>query len=234
MRDDGSARRGGRSRRPRRFPWQMAYLGAATLGFSILLSPLPHGMWSTWRNYALPPERHTLGEICRLIPEDAAVCVQNNLGPHLSQRHDVAAFPKRLDTAEYALFHLRYVGGPDAGLFVRTSPRFLFQMPTGSLATAVRSMVRSPRWRLIAQKDGFYLFTRGPGPGATPRAVTEQLESDVASLEQAYRRAAGGRLPWARYLVGGFTWQDLRQAAGLPPGVEGASTAGEGRVAGAE
>jgi uncharacterized membrane protein len=193
---------------PRRFPWQLVYLSGATLVLSILLSPLPYSFASSWQNYVLPPERHSLEEITRTIPADAAVCVQNNLGPHLSQRRDIAVFPKRYNSADYALFHLRYVGGPDAGLFIRTSPD-LYTMSLGHLTSVIKRMVLSQEWELVTQKEGFYLFAHHAPNSKNHEYALKQVDADSELLERSYREASRHRWSWSRYLVSSFTWGQL-------------------------
>ena len=195
-------------RNPGRLPWQLVYLGGATLVLSILLSPLPYGISSSWQNYALPRERHTLEEITREIPADAAVCVQNNLGPHLSQRADIAAFPRRCKNAEYALFHLRHVGGPDAGLFVRPSAD-LYILPPQYLVSTVKGMVLSRDWELVKQKDGFYLFRHYAPNHADHGQALRQVDADSNFFERSYREASRHRWLWSRYLTGSLTWDYL-------------------------
>ncbi len=193
---------------PRRFPWQLVYLGGATLVLSIILSPLPYSISSTWQNYALPPERHTLREIRQIIPVDASVCVQNNLGPHLSQRRDIAVFPRRCNEADYALFHLRYVGGPDSGLFVRSSS-LLFTMSPQYMTWVVKSMVLSQDRDLIIRKDGFYLFAHHAPDRKNYEYTLRQVDADSKLLESTYREASHFRWSWSRYLTDRLTWDQL-------------------------
>ena len=203
----------------RRFPWPLAYLSGATVIFSLLLSPLPHGLGSTWQKCALLAERESLRKIADLIPREASVSVQNNLGAHLSQRRDVAAFPRRLETADYVLLHLRYLGGPDAGLFVRTSPEVLFGLTTHQLARAATALAQSPDWGLVACDQGFYLFSRNrggrrpTGPPAFAREKAQELvAADARQLEEACALASRHRMWWSHYLVDAYTWRELGRA----------------------
>jgi uncharacterized membrane protein len=191
-----------------RFPWQLVYLGSATLVFSIILSPLPYSISSSWQNYALPPERQTLQEVRKRIPPDASVCVQNNLGAHLSQRTDIAVFPRRCDEADYALFHLRSVGGPDSGLFVRSSS-LLYTMLPEHITAIVQGMVLSDDWRLIMQKDGFYLFARNAPDYKNYEQILLQVKEDSNLFKRSYREAAQSRWSWSWYLTGAYTWDQL-------------------------
>ena len=183
-----------------------SYLGAVTVLLSLILSPLPHGIGSTWANYALLAERHTLADLRELIPDDASLSVQNNLGAHLSQWRDVASFPRRVQTARYVLLHLRYVGGPDSGLFVRTSPEVMFQMPVPRLRRLVEFLVLLPEWGLVAWKDGFYLFERGAPSVVAEEEALQWVSMDFLLLEESLHDARRHRLPLSRYLVGRYGW----------------------------
>jgi hypothetical protein len=195
---------------PARTPWSLIYLGGMTVAMSLTLSPLPYGMWSGWKNYELPPTRLGLQKMMSIIPKDAAISVQNNLGPHLSHRREIAAFPRRLDKAAYALFHLRYIGGPDSGLFVRTTPYGLFQLTYGQLGSLVWAMARHPDWGLIAYEDGFYLFARGARSSTSAELIRQSLESDYDILVRSYRMASQARSRLSPYLVGPVSWEDVR------------------------
>lgn len=189
-------------------PLPLLYLGTVTCVLSLILSPLPYSISSSWENYSLPPERNTLQEIKHIIPSEASLCVQNNLGPHLSQRRDIASFPRRCDLAEYALFHLRYVGGPDSGLFIRTSP-VLFGVPPGVLYSGMKDMILSGDWEVISQKDGFSLLQHRPSGNMNKKELLLRAEAEFKILENSYREASNHRLKWARYLTGIFSWEQI-------------------------
>jgi uncharacterized membrane protein len=197
--------------RPRLFPWQLAYLGSVTLMFSVIFSPLPYSFSASWQNYALPPERRTLKDIHRIIPPYASLCVQNNLGAHLSQRSDISVFPRRCSMADYALFHLQYVGGPDSGLFVRSSS-LLYTISSRHLVSTIRDMVLSHDWKLIMQKDGFYLFARKNTNHINQDLILQQLDADAELFDSSYREAARSRWSWSWYLTGSYTWDQFVQS----------------------
>ena len=194
----------------KKLPLPLLYLGAVTCVLSIVLSPLPYSISSSWENYSLPPERNTVQEIKRIIPAEASVCVQNNLGPHLSQRRDIASFPRRCDIAEYALFHLRFVGGPDSGLFIRTSS-VLFGIPPGGLSSGMKKMILSGDWEIVLQKDGFYLFRRCPSENENMdmNELLIRADADSKILDNSYREASSHRFKWAVYLTGTLSWKQI-------------------------
>ncbi len=155
------------------------------------------------------PERHTLKEAARLIPEDAELCVQNNLGPHLSQRRAIRTYPSRCDKAkaQYIFLHLRYGGGPYSGLFPRSQDAMTFQMPVNQLLGDALQLIRSREWGLIFQKDGFYVFARGAAAKVDPQTTFKKFQEDAKKMENDYKIAKTHYLPWAGYATGSYSWE---------------------------
>jgi uncharacterized membrane protein len=187
------------------FSYHLLYLGIVTVVLSVLLSPLPHGIFSSWDNYAFNGGTETLAYVIRVIPEDASVCVQNNLGPHLSQRHDIASYPRRCDNAEYALFHLRYVGGPDTGLFVQSS-QLLFTMSPYKISSVVYGMLLSDTWGLVYQKDGFYLFRRGAESVTDTKDALIQFRQDYEIFMKGHYQSSRHWKPFSYFLINKVAW----------------------------
>jgi hypothetical protein len=194
---------------PGRVPGPVAYLAVATALATLLLSPLPYGALARWKHFAAGDSWQTLQEVRARVPGDAALTVQNNLGPHFSQRHDVASYPRRLASADYALFHLRYQGGPRTGLFAQTHPNLLFGGSADRLHDGVQALIDDPDWALIFAKDGFFLFRRGGAPAMSGEDARAHLEADYRTLVRQCRQAARWKQPWTRFLVGRFAWHDL-------------------------
>lgn len=193
--------------KPGVFPAELAYLGTASVIFSLLFSPAPHGMGAWRENYQLPAERKTLEEAVRLIPEKAEVCAQNNLGPHLSQRPLIRTYPSRcqIEKTEYVLVQLRYHGGPDSGFFVRTHDLFMFQMPVEAYISRVERLILSAEWGLLFQKDGFYLFARQNSPAPKSEAALAKFREDADVMKSAYSSAKKHYIKWAGYLTGRYS-----------------------------
>lgn len=204
----GSTGGGGRLRR-----WPLVYLGAATLVFSLFFSPLPHGLWASWSNYPSGRHHQTLAELvdeAGIASPEIPLSVQNNLGPHVSQRWDVAAFPRAMSRAEAVILHLRYTGGPASGLFVRGQPNFAYYpMTPQTLVASAKNVAKAPSWSLVAHRDGFYVFRKSK-EGRIPSAETIQLiEKDGIRLQREWQEAARARSPLAPYVVDEFSWEDL-------------------------
>lgn len=188
------------------FRWQLAYLGTVTVVLSLIFSPTPYGMGASWDNYAPVTERKTLNEILRIVPENAEICVQNNIGPQLSQRPFVWSYPHRCEMkkAKYMLFYLRYTSGRNSGFFVRTLDLIIFQISLKELLAGVEWLIRIPGWRLVVQKDGFYLFGRGASSALEQEEALRKFREDADIMEKAYKAANQYYIPWSGYLTGGY------------------------------
>lgn len=186
----------------KRRPWQLLYLAAATAVLSLLFSPLPHGWFASWSDFAPIESRRLLTEIAGSIPENAELCVQNNLGPHLSQRKHVYSLSRCRPDAEYFLFWLEYTLGPDRGLFVRTSPNFLHEVEVRE--QTIHRLLATETWGMLYQGSGFYLFGRDIA-GTEDRLVTRQrVQSDLTKDAHDRRQADSGRIWWSPAVAGAW------------------------------
>jgi uncharacterized membrane protein len=188
------------ARLPGRRPWQLIYLGGATLVLSVILTPLPYGSFIHPGNYAPVPAAKLLPEIAKLIPDDGRLCIQNNLGPHFLDRRDITCQDNRCEGADYHLYHLRYVGGPDAGLFARTSVTLFGR--TERLTRRFNKILSSPEWGLVYQKEGFYLFKKGEEGIVSQQEARQRFRKDWSIFLKQYAEARKHRTPLMRYLVG--------------------------------
>lgn len=152
--------------------WKKSWLGLTTkqLALIILLvaminswwySPLPFSRTGLWREYQLTLAASQLESVQSLIPEDASLTVQNNLGPHFVNRRDLVRFPYRIDSSEYILIFLEEPYG-----VVRDRPRqrnfvHLSQLFPQQYYDYGASLFASDQLGLIYAQDGYYLFERG-------------------------------------------------------------------------
>jgi hypothetical protein len=180
-------------------------LAGATAVFTLAFSPLPYGLGSGWANYSTQPGEAVLDKAANEIPTLASVCAQNNLGAHLSQRPAIHVPPLACLTAQYAIFHLREVGGPDSGLFVRTNPEYLMGLAEGNpplpmAFTVTRTLLLLPDWNLLAQGDGVYLFSRDAPRRVSLDAGVRAYNEDVGRFIASSRENAQSRWRIARWL----------------------------------
>lgn len=85
---------------------------------SVLLSPAPYSIVSSWEEFQVSPHAKRLNGVKKLIPDSASLSVQNNLGAHFSERLFVYTFPFRANSADYVL-----IDAHDPNPIVRFSPR---------------------------------------------------------------------------------------------------------------
>jgi hypothetical protein len=183
------------------------WLGAATATFSLLFSPLPYGCFAGWANHDRSRRDRLLEEVAAAVPRTAPVSAQNNLGAHLAERARITAFPLTYRSADYLVFYLRHVGGPDRGFFVRSDFEILAGLPAATLLDRVETLMRSPGWALLIQRDGFYLFHRQPRGTQAPDWTV--FAEDRRLLQAQVEEAKVHRSRWARLAVGLVTWRDL-------------------------
>lgn len=200
-------------KKPEKFPGVLIYLGAATFIFSLLFSPAPYGMGAWRENYKPYAEHRALTEALSMIPQDAEVCVQNNLGPHLSQRPWIRTYPTRcrLEDTKYLLVHLRYNGGPHSGFFTRTLDFFIYQSFLGPYLDGIEKIMNSPDWKLIFRKDGFYLFSRENSAAPKSAEAFSEFKKDAGIMKESYERSRKYYIPWAGYLTGDYSYEVFKR-----------------------
>ena len=186
--------------------WSLAWLAGATAVLGMLLSPLPYAAGSSWANYATEPGEQVLAAAARELPPGASLCAQNNLGAHFSQRRALHVPPLYCLTSQYAIFHLRDVGGPDSGLFVRSDPAYLMGLvegtPPAPMAFQVtRALLLDPEWKLALQQDGLYLFSRDGDRKVSIAEGVRAYGEDLNRYLATARENEQARLPWARLLM---------------------------------
>jgi len=106
------------------------------------------------------PSEHAqkMNEIKKIIPADASLSVQHNLGPHFSQRKEIFRFPIARDEAEYILL--------DESNPFSANPRQLFgfeyalQMKPLEWQNDIEELKKSEKYDLIYDQDEYLLFRR--------------------------------------------------------------------------
>jgi len=197
----------------------LKWLFAASLIFAVVLSPLPFSLHAGVDNFkVVEPGITALRELTAVIPAADTLSIQNNLGPHLSQRPDIATFPRRIDEADWVVFDLHYRGGPCSGLFVRTTPRFMLGMDIDRLERAIRALMAAPDWYVVSVNQGLYLFSRGSTASLPDEQILALLAKDMAALRGEYRLALEHLSPVAGLTVGRLSWADFLAGEFLQPG----------------
>lgn len=127
-----------------------------------------------------------LGErIAADIPPSASVSAQSTLAPHVSQRQDVYQFPSGDQAADYVF------------LDVTTGNYYPFTSPADYVA-AVKQVIGSGEYAIVAADDGYLLLRRGAG--ASPPNLS--AESAFASFARTSWPAPGAHAVKADFAGG--------------------------------
>ena len=106
------------------------------------------------------PSSHAKGlsEVKKVIPPDASISVQHNLGPHFSERKEIYRFPLGIDKAEYILLDTvdPYADNPRQ-LFLF---EYALQMGIPEWKNSIEELKKSDKYDLVYDKDGYLLFKR--------------------------------------------------------------------------
>ena len=129
---------------------------------STLLASVLYGLTPLSTKYALsdfmPTSQHAKAiiEVKKIIPRDASLSVQHNLGPHLSERKEVYRFPLKKDEVEYIL-----VDQVDP---YRNNKKQIFQfgyalqMNLKEWREKIDELKKSPDFEIVYENDGYILF----------------------------------------------------------------------------
>jgi uncharacterized membrane protein len=178
-----------------RRPWPLYALAGATAVLSFLLSPLPYSAIASLRDYA-GGDAAALARVSRLVPDDAALTVQNDLGAHLATRRQVAAFPRGLDRADHVLVYLGARPPADHPWFAATDPRILGNGQEPGRVAAAAARLLDMGWTAVAAEDHFYLLGRGTTGGVDPAEVRRRIANDARALAALPRPARDGIYGW--------------------------------------
>lgn len=110
----------------------------------LLIGPLPGQGGFVAANYRMGPREQAMAHLVALVPPDASVAVDNQMGAHLTERRWVTHFFTGYAQAQVLLFDLRE------------------QSPTEAKRLhAIAAIEHDPGWRLVAREDDIVLYERG-------------------------------------------------------------------------
>ena len=134
----------------------LGLLLGASLGAYLAYDPGPLGGRFQPEQFVVGPHVEAGREVLGLIPPGAAVSAQSDLVPHLANREHIYTFPN-IFGADYIVVDTRGSPWPFKPEEFR---RFLDRID------------RNPAWRLVAARDGYRVYRRGPalvsGPELSP------------------------------------------------------------------
>lgn len=128
--------------------------------FSFWTSPVPFSKVSSWQEFQPDPRWNEINYIKTLIPEEASLAVQNNLGPHFVNREAIVRFPYRSSTSDYVL-----VDVTDPYPVLRDKPRqrnfiHITQLYPQDYYDSVIQVLEDTNYGVVYAGDGFLLFQR--------------------------------------------------------------------------
>lgn len=167
---------------------------------SIVFSPLPYSLSTSISHFYVNNHLDKVKDLMELVPSEAPLCVQNNLGPHFSQRHYIHSFNGDCN-AKYAVFYLKYVAGPNVGVSAKTLPEMLIGRDPKELAEEIMQLLEKPEWGVIAMNEGVYIFEKNSDrKSEDPGMVRRWVKRDIEKFHQASEEAQKAFWPISKYL----------------------------------
>ncbi|MFH1598390.1 MAG: DUF2079 domain-containing protein [Patescibacteria group bacterium] len=153
----------------------LAAIVVASLTINYIFSLTP---WTA--RYSLEDFRPTahakkISEIKELIPDEASLSIQHNLGSHFTQRRNIFRFPLSYNEAEYVLLDYTdpYYNNREQIFHFDYS----LQMPRNIWFDLTVELINSPDYGVIFFEDGFLLFQKGAA-----RNLNDQAHSDIFEI----------------------------------------------------
>jgi uncharacterized membrane protein len=108
------------------------------------------------------PDAHARGitEVKKIIPAEAELSVQNNLGPHFSERAEIYRFPLRKEKADYVILDTTNPYREGAGHFAQLD--YALQIKLDDWQKYIDELMESQQHDLIYQDDGYLVFKKKP------------------------------------------------------------------------
>ena len=123
---------------------------------------LPLSSLADKRDYTITDHHRRIDRFRTLVPPGASLSVQADLACFFTNRHRLYRFPHRMGDADYVLVDLTepYAHRAEQRLFWL---EYSFQVKAATYCAAVRRMLDDPAAALIADEDGYLLFSRAGG-----------------------------------------------------------------------
>jgi uncharacterized membrane protein len=126
-------------------PWLAGALLVTVCGSAWLVGPLPGERGFTASSYTMGPRERAMSRLAALVPPNATLAVDNQLGAHLTERRWVTHFFTGYERAQALLFDLREHSPTEA-----------------KRLRAVAAIEHDPTWRLVARDQGIVLYLHRP------------------------------------------------------------------------
>lgn len=125
-------------------------------------------------DFAVTDHAAKIGEIKAIIPEEASLSVQHNLGPHFTHRRNIYRFPLALHQAEYVLldFTNPYRNNPDQ--FFKFD--YAIQLSKDRWVNLTTDVFNNPEYGVRYFEDGYLIFQRGYGRELNDQVFAEWIK----------------------------------------------------------
>jgi len=147
---------------------------------SYLYSVTPLSARYSWRDYQPSANARLLPEIKALIPDDASISIQHNIGPHFANRRMLFHFPFMTGKSDYII--------ADAFNPYADNPKSFFvfgdsvEIEPQSWANSLGIIFEKEEFGIVYYKDGWYVFKRGAS-----RELIDEAKADFTQrLEQLW------------------------------------------------
>ena len=129
-----------------RLPLATAML-AAVIVAGEMIGPLPWQRGFSSSSYTIGPREQAMSRLVSLVPRNARLAVDNQMGAHLSERPWITHFFTGYETADALLFDITEDVSPDLPKRLR----------------AIAEIEHDPTWKLVAREDDVVLYERKDG-----------------------------------------------------------------------
>ncbi len=129
-----------------------------SFGVFYLSSVSPLGRNSYWEDFVPSGHAEKIVEIEKIVPADASISVQHNLGPHFSERREIYRFPLKKDTADWIILD-RF--DPYTGSSSRIFDfDYALQMDFGTWKNDIETLENDPAFKKIFDDGEYLVFKR--------------------------------------------------------------------------
>lgn len=172
-------------------PEKTRRIAAGVISWAVLYSwaysPAPYSRVSSLTDFEVTPHHRQIQEIQSLIPREASISVQNNLGPHFATRKNIYTFPEFADQTDFIVLDIN-----DPYSVIRTFPRqrnfiYITSMSLESYTQAVTAVVTNDNYGVVFYTaDGWLVLKKGTGKTENHKA-SEMVQTQLQRLETRYQ-----------------------------------------------
>ena len=131
--------------------------------------------WSASENSKLPEEVKTM------IPGEASLSIQSNLGAHFSQRKEIYVFPANSESVDYVLVR---ISNPYHGYFKEQNFQYALMLPVDEYNEAIRKLFNNPDYGVFYARNKYIIFKKGYRRDHNQTAMSS-FKKDMEELRQS-------------------------------------------------